>query len=186
MALDETTRMLNLLDEDGKPHKGGINRFNRNWELFENDTIPGVLVELKPQIDAIKAMFAAGDREGLVRELARTAPVRFKDSGLSMGRAQVLNDAAGLALCCLEGRLDSDGLIRPLRYQYQSHLGQSSGDVERAHMAHLSGAGSPEQQAAALELFKDRNPEDTAVLLRQESALKSIRGALGIAVEQQQ
>jgi len=87
-------------------------------------------------------------------------------------------------LCCLKGRLDSQGLINPLRYQYQSHLGQSSGDVERAHMAHLSGAGTPEDQTAALELFQARNPEDRAVFARQEAALAQVRAALGLAVQQ--
>ena len=51
-------------------------------------------------------------------------------------------------------------------------------------MAHLSGAGTPEDQTAALELFQARNPEDRAVFARQEAALAQVRAALGLAVQQ--
>lgn len=183
MKLDATEQMLNLVDEDGKPTAGGINRFERNWKLFENDTRPGTLEKLRPEIDAIRAMFLAGDRKGLVQQLTRTAPVRFKATNLSLGHAQVLNDMAGLALCCLEGSLDHQGFISPLRYNYQASFGQESGEAAAHRYFSLAGLMGAENKAEAEAIFKDKNPDDRALLARQEVALAEIRAALGIAIQ---
>jgi len=169
-----------MIDEDGKPTQEGVEKFERGWALIADDTQPRYLQKLETELAVIRQMYIDGDREGLLGQLTRTAPVRYQENDLGLADAQVLNDMATIALCHLNLQLDDQGLIRPLSYQYQAPSEQSSHAVELAHMAALGGAGTPEDQANALALHQARNPQDADVVARQEDALVQVRAALGL------
>ncbi len=166
---------LDFTEEDGKPTEWSIRSFEESCAFIESDTKPATLEKLKPQIDAIKESFRNGDVGKLLDVASKTAPVAYKSSEYGLGDAQVLNDFATLALNSLLG----EDAIRPLTYNYQSHLGQSTSEIVGDRLVAAGGEYGKEAKDAALAEIAARNPEDEQVLLRQRAAVQSIQDMLG-------
>ena len=166
------------VDADGKPNFGSKRSFEEACHLFEADTMHACLEKLKPQIDEIKALFLAGDKKELLEILARTGPASYKANEYSLGDAQTLNEFASSALHRLLDGPDVEQQLRPLTYQYQSHLGQDSGDVVMDRYFSLAGLnGEGAQKSASAELIR-KNPTQELLKNRHDEALARLRAVI--------
>ena len=169
---------IDLTNEDGTPMEWAIGRFERGIELLEHDTRPGALEKLKGPIEMIKRLFLRGDTQKLISIARNTAAGAYKER-FSLADAQILNDYAIAALSNLIRGKEFQPLERVLAYHYQSHVGQSSGETDRANMAAAAGAYGPEAQLEAQENIRRKNPTDEELKVGQDAVVEEILRMIG-------